>query len=1108
MATLIVTNLNDAGAGSLRAAVATANASVGVADTIVFAGGLAGGTVTLTTGELALTGDVTIDGDTTGDNKADITISGNNASKIFNETGSGTDVILLSLNLTSGFSQYGGAIRAQTTNGTLSIFDSTISNSQSYFGGGIDSINTALTLTNSLVSGNSAIGTGSFGNAGGILSSGGTTTLVNSTVTGNSATSMGGGLYSGYGSKLSLVNSTVTDNSAPTGSGIVLRQPGATTITNSVVMGTVGSVGYGNPVFAITTADHSVFETAVVITNNIGSLTNVANVGLGALGDHGGTTFTRDIVSPTSVLVDKGSNSAAAGILTDADGNVRVSSGTVDIGATEYSVLTVTNLNDSGAGSLRDAVAQANAKVGADHIVFQAGLSGTILTASTLVLSNDVTINGDTTGEGDPDIIIGSDGSMHLGLQVNAGTEVGLASLGLNGFTTLSGASAIENHGILTITYSNITNNTVTGGGTQLGLSGETIFSDNNLRIRQSVLSGNHQTGQNAAAVSGVYGAVVNGNVGGNAASILYSGSGTNYVFSSAIINEVSVGGTGSNGANTFAYNPTSGGNGGNGGRAVVGILNFNGGSSSFGINGVNTVTGGAAGSGGMGSVGNGYGAVGQNGVIGATAIGVLSVNSGGGFLNPGATAGDQNANTLTGVMYGLGGNDIMYSNGVVGVLDGGSGHDTLFGILKNSFYVKGGLGNDLLRLSDLAPLESYSNWDGGFGVDTLDLSLDHFLNSSGVTLNLATGANSLNMIVNSIENIVGTSTGNDTLTGSAGNNTIQGLGGFDILDGGAGNDTLDYSEKTGAVTLALNGSTAVFQKLNGVNEDTVFNFENITGGTGADVLTGDGFANVLHGGANNDTLNGGLGSDFIFGDAGQDVILFGNGLAGDIDNINGGAERDLLDMSSTTNGAVWIDFGYNVISGPNMVTGTNLFTAAGEARVVQMDSMIGTGFNDTLRGDAGSNFIDGGAGDDQLLSYSPYDTVTPYSSLGDVIMGGAGNDLLFSGTGNDYLDGGANNDVIEVGAGTDTVVTGTGNDTVFFSPNCGTDTVTDFTGGPGVVDVLRLYGFGSAFDTAAEVKAVASQHGLDTWITLPGTTIILQNITATNLANDDFVFV
>jgi Ca2+-binding RTX toxin-like protein len=276
----------------------------------------------------------------------------------------------------------------------------------------------------------------------------------------------------------------------------------------------------------------------------------------------------------------------------------------------------------------------------------------------------------------------------------------------------------------------------------------------------------------------------------------------------------------------------------------------------------------------------------------------------------------------------------------------------------------------------------------------------------------------------------------------------------------------------------------------------------------GADQINGGAGADTLHGGANNDTLNGGTGSDFIFGDAGQDVIILNNGILGDFDNINGGTERDLLDMTGLTNGAIWIDFGYNVISGPNTATGFNLSTAAGDARVVQMDSMYGTSFNDTMRGDAGSNLIDGGAGDDTLLSYSPYDTVTPYSSLGDVMLGGIGNDLLFSGTGNDYLDGGADNDTIEVGAGTDTVITGTGNDIVFFSPNCGTDTVTDFTGGPGVVDVLKLYGFGTAFDTAAEVKAAASQHGLDTWIMLPGTTIILQNFTATTLANDDFVFV
>jgi subtilisin-like proprotein convertase family protein len=322
------------------------------------------------------------------------------------------------------------------------------------------------------------------------------------------------------------------------------------------------------------------------------------------------------------------------------------------------------------------------------------------------------------------------------------------------------------------------------------------------------------------------------------------------------------------------------------------------------------------------------------------------------------------------------------------------------------------------------------------------------------------------------------------------------------LADTDGGTDWIDAAAITGNLVLNLtagSGSTVNGTSFIAVAAGTTI--ENAVTGDGSDTITGNNSSNILNGMRGNDTLNGGTGSDTLNGGAGQDVIIIGNGLAGDVDHIDGGTERDLLDMSATTNGAIWIDFGYNL--GPNQ-----LFTFNGFASVVNMDSMIGTSFNDTMRGDRGSNLIDGGAGDDALLSYSPYDTLTPYASLGDVILGGTGNDLLFSGTGNDYLDGGADNDIIEVGAGTDTVVTGTGNDIVFFSPNCGTDTVTDFTGGPGVVDVLKLYGFGTAFDTAAEVKAAASQHGADTWIVLPGTTIILQNFTATTLANDDFVFV
>jgi hypothetical protein len=54
----------------------------------------------------------------------------------------------------------------------------------------------------------------------------------------------------------------------------------------------------------------------------------------------------------------------------------------------------VTNLNDSGAGSLRAAIASANATLGADTITFQAGLTGTITLSSALEVEESLTING------------------------------------------------------------------------------------------------------------------------------------------------------------------------------------------------------------------------------------------------------------------------------------------------------------------------------------------------------------------------------------------------------------------------------------------------------------------------------------------------------------------------------------------------------------------------------------------------------------------------------------------------------------------------------------------------------------------------------------------
>ena len=148
------------------------------ADTIVFDAGLAGHKITLTGGELELTNDVTINGDVNGDHKADVTISGNNASRIFYIKGGGTDVHLASLILTNGDAGTGdgGAIKTSAIN-SLEITNTTIANNSARSGGGIDASNTAVSMSNSLVQHNHADISG-----GGFYTFFGSTTINNVTV--------------------------------------------------------------------------------------------------------------------------------------------------------------------------------------------------------------------------------------------------------------------------------------------------------------------------------------------------------------------------------------------------------------------------------------------------------------------------------------------------------------------------------------------------------------------------------------------------------------------------------------------------------------------------------------------------------------------------------------------------------------------------------------------------------------------------------------------------------------------------------------------------------------------------------------------------------------
>ena len=102
LSTLTVTNTADSGSGSLRAEIAAASSG----DTITFAPGLAGRTIHLTSGELAIAMALTIQGPASG--TIDVDAGGN--SRVFDITSAATTVAISNLTISGGVAEDGGGI--------------------------------------------------------------------------------------------------------------------------------------------------------------------------------------------------------------------------------------------------------------------------------------------------------------------------------------------------------------------------------------------------------------------------------------------------------------------------------------------------------------------------------------------------------------------------------------------------------------------------------------------------------------------------------------------------------------------------------------------------------------------------------------------------------------------------------------------------------------------------------------------------------------------------------------------------------------------------------------------------------------------------------------
>ena len=349
--TFPVTTTTDGGPGSLRAAVDLANANPGP-DTIELGVGL--------TYELTLDGDddSNVGGDLDSTEGA-LTIIGNGSTirqtrpyRVLDHEP--TDpLVLQDVTITGGDEDDNGG--GVASDGPTTITDSVITGNRAVgYGGGVLADNDVITITRSTISNNTSGDQG-----GGVYSHDDLMTVVDSTISGNTSTDEGGGLFSV--DELRITNSTITGNTAGDAGGGILGE-GAELFTGEYVTITGNSAPSGANIdleggelglFASVVADpQGGGDSCAGITTSSTAGYNYESGGdtcgfdaatdtadgpdpqLGALGANGGPTPTM-LPATTSPLVDAIPTSDPGCTGADQRGVTRPQLGGCDIGAVE-----------------------------------------------------------------------------------------------------------------------------------------------------------------------------------------------------------------------------------------------------------------------------------------------------------------------------------------------------------------------------------------------------------------------------------------------------------------------------------------------------------------------------------------------------------------------------------------------------------------------------------------------------------------------------------------------------------------------------------------------------------------------------------------------------
>ncbi|HEX2580679.1 MAG TPA: calcium-binding protein [Dongiaceae bacterium] len=471
-------------------------------------------------------------------------------------------------------------------------------------------------------------------------------------------------------------------------------------------------------------------------------------------------------------------------------------------------------------------------------------------------------------------------------------------------------------------------------------------------------------------------------------------------------------------------------------------------------------------------------------------------------------------------IIDGAGGDDIIVSaNGVDQIVYGGGGNDAITAGGRSHSYADGGSGTNTLNINAY-PVPTVgatitlngagggnASYDDGLGYT---LAFANFQTINGTRL---------------ADTIIG-SAGNDIAGGGVGNDLFQGSAGHDLLYGGSllngERNTLTYASSGQALLFDLtqgpDKGTVTDQASSGVNLTTSYfsftdfigtsvsdyfnvnpnstihadgrgggdylNFSGYTGGgidlrlgaqssagfyenfatvygTGAnDAIVGDAKANNLFGGKGDDVLSGGGGDDVINGGLGNDTMTFSDFTTGITLNLTS-YFPSVLDPNHQYYPVAFEGLGHDGFytyqdanGGTYVSTFFNMETYIGS---IFDDRLFGGWSNDTIDGGAGSDYFRGGIGDDVLTGGIGNDII--FAGPGtDNVYGGENNDYLTGGSsGDDFLYGGNGDDVIEEYSGQNTLTGGAGHDTFVFDTLIRAASQPTFFGYNEVHDTLNL---------------------------------------------------